>query len=118
RIPSTKLVGSLYPKRNMLVHYRLLQFYISKGAIVTKVHSVITFKQKILFKDYIENNARKRRENPTEGWKWKLLSNALYGYTCIRVENHKQCKLVVTEKEAERVTREPWFTNFPAMRTD
>ena len=44
-VQSSKLICDWSDKKNYLVHYRMLKFYIRYGLIVDKVHSVISFKQ-------------------------------------------------------------------------
>ncbi|CAG8694219.1 3918_t:CDS:2, partial [Racocetra fulgida] len=56
-----KLVQTLYPKKNYVVHYRALQIYMKFGMKVTKIHSAFKFRQSPWMKDYIEENIRKRK---------------------------------------------------------
>ena len=41
-----KLICDWTDKKNYLVHYRMLKFYVKHGMIVEKVHEVISFKQR------------------------------------------------------------------------
>ena len=40
-----KLVPNLIPKKNYGVHYKNLQYYLSQGLILKKVHRIPEFKQ-------------------------------------------------------------------------
>ena len=40
-----KLICDWSDKKNYLVHYRMLKFYIKHVMIIDKVHSIISFKQ-------------------------------------------------------------------------
>ena len=63
---------------------KLLKFYIDIGVKVDKVHSVISFSQKPLFKEYIMHCIEKRMQHsdePVLKTLYKLLCNALYGKT-------------------------------------
>ena len=40
-----KLISDWSDKKNYLIHYRMLKFYVRHGMIVEKVHSNISFKQ-------------------------------------------------------------------------
>ena len=44
-IQTSKLICDWSDKKNYLVHYRMLKFYVRHGMIVDKVHNVISFKQ-------------------------------------------------------------------------
>ncbi|PKY57580.1 hypothetical protein RhiirA4_478738, partial [Rhizophagus irregularis] len=56
-----KLVQTLYPKKNYVVHYRALQLYMKLGMKVTKIHGGLKFRQSPWMKEYIEENIRKRK---------------------------------------------------------
>ena len=43
--PCKKLICNWTDKKNYLIHYRMLKFYVKHGMIVEKVHEVISFKQ-------------------------------------------------------------------------
>ena len=67
-------------KKNYLVRYRMLKFYVSHGMIVDKVHNVISFKQSRWLEKYISFNTLKRNKakNDFEKDLYKLLNNAFY----------------------------------------
>ena len=44
-IQTSKLICDWSDKKNYLIHYRMLKFYIRHGMMVDKVHNVISFKQ-------------------------------------------------------------------------
>ena len=56
-----KLLAGHFDVNEYGVHIKLLQFYISVGCIVEKVHSVIGFAQAPYFKDYIIKCIRIKR---------------------------------------------------------
>ena len=59
---TNKLNPNLLPKKNCVVHYRNLQYYLSKGWILTKVHKILEFRQSAWMKPYIDFNTQKRKE--------------------------------------------------------
>ena len=53
-----KLICDWTDKRNYLIHYRMLKFYISHGMKIKQVHSVISFKQSKWLEKYIDFNTQ------------------------------------------------------------
>ena len=51
------LAPNLMSKKNYVVHYRNLQYCLSQGLILKKVHRILEFKQSALMKPYIDFNA-------------------------------------------------------------
>ena len=60
RIETTKLMPNLMGKTKYCTHYLNLKFYIEHGLQLTKIHSVISFKQSKWLAPYIEFNQRLR----------------------------------------------------------
>ena len=78
-----KLICDWSDKKNYLVHYGMLKFYIRHGMIVDKVHIIISFRQSRWLEKYISFNNRKRNRAKNEFEKdfYKLLHNSFYGKT-------------------------------------
>lgn len=78
---SKKLVCTLKPKSNYVVHHKLLRLYIRLGAVVTKVHRMVTFKEKAWVKPYMEKTLHNRREAKTKAEQdnYKLDANSVAG---------------------------------------
>ena len=47
-------------KKNCVVYYRNLKYYLSQGSILKKVHRILKFKQSAWMKPYIEYSKKKR----------------------------------------------------------
>ena len=84
-----KLICDWSDKKNNLVHYRLLKFYIRHGMIIDKVHNIRSFKQSKWLEKYISFNTQKRNKakNDFEKDFHKFLNNAFYGKTMENVRN-------------------------------
>ena len=95
-IQTSKLICDWSDKKNYLVHYRMLKFFIRHGMIVGKVHTVISFKQSRWLEKYINFNTQKRNQakNDFEKDFYKLLNNAFYGKTMENVRNRLKIKFI------------------------
>src|SRR5271156_5792447 len=58
----TKLMATCYNKKEYVVHFTALQFYIRNGLKITKIYNVIKFAQRPIFRDFIDYNSRRRQE--------------------------------------------------------
>ena len=83
-------------KKNYLIHYRKLKFYVRHGLIVDKVHDIISFKQIRWLEKYINFNTQQRNQavNDFEKVFYKLLNNVFFGKTLENVQNRLKIKLV------------------------
>ena len=75
-----KLVPNLRDKIKYVVHYKNLQYYLSLGMKLIKVHRTLKFKQSNWLKEYIEFNTEKRKNAVSEFKKnfFKLFINCIY----------------------------------------
>ena len=92
-----KLVPNLMAKEKYVVHYRNLQYYVSEGLVLKKVHRIIEFKQSDWMKSDIDFNTERTKEAANEADKnlFKLLNNDVYGKT---IENmRKRIKIRITK---------------------
>ena len=98
-----KLVCSLYDKKDYVVHIRSLKQALNHGIILKKVHRVTQFNQKAWLKAYIDVNAelRKQAKNDFEEDFFKLMNNAVFGKTMENGRNHRDIKLVTTDKRRD-----------------
>ena len=76
---TNKLVPNLIPKKNYVIRYRNLQYYLSQVWILKKVHKILEFKQSVWMKPYIDFNTERRKEATNEADKnlFKLLNNVV-----------------------------------------
>ena len=57
-----KLICDWSDKKNYLVYYRMLKFYVRHGMIIDKMHNIISFKQSSWLEKYINPNTQKRNQ--------------------------------------------------------
>ena len=107
-----KLICDWSDKKNYLVHYRMLKFYIRHGMIVDKVHNIISFKQSRWLEKYINFNTQKRNQavNDFEKDFYKLLNNAFYGKTMENVRNRLKIKFIKKDDYREIIKQQSKLT--------
>ena len=93
-----KLICDWTNKKNYLLHYRMLKFYVKHGMVVDKVYEIISFKQSKWLEKYINFNTQKRNlsKNDFEKDFYKLLNNSFYGKTMENIRN--RCKIEFIKK--------------------
>ena len=91
-----KLVCDWTDKRNYLIHYRMLKFYVRHGMKIKQVRRVISFKQSKWLEKCIDFNTQKRNQavNDFEKDFYKLLNNAFYGKTMENVRNRGKIEII------------------------
>ena len=111
-IQPSKLICDWSDKKNYLIHYRLLKFYIRHGMIVDKIHNVISFKQSRWLEKYINFNTQKRNKakNDFEKDFYKLLINAFYGKTMENVRNRLKIKIIKKDDYREIIKQQSKLT--------
>lgn len=100
-----KLLCTLYPKKNYVLHIKNLQLYCSLGMKLTKIHRTIVFKQDYILRDYIQFNSNKRQEAKSEAEKdmYKLMNNALFGKTMQNQRTEINYELVHNQQRLEKL---------------
>ena len=116
----TKLVCNLNDKENYPVHVLALKQALNHGLKLTKVHSVIEFRQEYWLKPYIDMNTelRKNAKNDFEKDFFKLMNNSVFGKTMENVRNHRDIKLVTTDKRRSILASEPNYHSSKRISKD
>ena len=98
-------------KKHYVIHFRLLQHFMSLGVEVTKVHRAISFHQDFVFKSYIDTNTAKRAASTTNFAKsyYKLKNNSLYGKTVENIRKRKNLRLCNAPKKFITYSSKPTF---------
>ncbi|XP_046547498.1 uncharacterized protein LOC124257474 [Haliotis rubra] len=118
--PSRKLVPNLFNKQKYVLHYRNLQFYLSHGMVLSKIHRAIQFKQTSWLEPFITFNTEKRREstNKTDKAFFKLMNNSCFGRSMMNVRKHVSVELVNTAKRLRKLCAKPTFEAFKIFNPD
>jgi hypothetical protein len=95
----SKLCPNLMDKKNYVIHYRNLKYALQSGLKITRIHRVMTFKQKPFMRSYIMKNTelRKAAKNEFEKDFFKLMNNSCFGKTMENVRNRIEFKLISVE---------------------
>ena len=103
-----KLICSIENKEKYVIHIRSLKQALNHQLKLKKVHRITQFKQNAWLKIYIDMNTelRKNAKNEFEKSFFKLMNNCFWE-TMENVRNHRDIKLVTSEKRRKRLVSEP-----------
>ena len=115
-----KLISNLQNKRNYVVHIALLKQALDHGLILKNVHRVIKFKQEACLKPYIEMNTDLRKEAKNEFKKgfFKLMNSSVFGETMENVRNHRDIRLVTSDKRRSILASEANYHSSKCISKD
>ena len=100
-----KLACNLHDKKGYVVHIRALKQVLIHGLIFKKVHTVILLNQESWLKPYIEENTKSKNEanNDLDKYFFKLMNNSIFGKTMENLKEHRNFKLVTTDKKRNKL---------------
>jgi hypothetical protein len=113
-VPTDKLIPNLFDKTEYIVHYRNLQYYVSQGIVIKKIHEAIEFDQASWMKPYIEFNTteRAKAKNDFEKDFYKLMNNSVFGKTMENLRKRVRVSVVQPQthpKKYKKLTSDPSF---------
>ena len=100
-----KLTCTMQNNENYVIHIRALKQALNNGLLLKKVHRVIKFNQEAWLKSYIGKNTELRKEAKNDFF--KLMNNSVFGKTMENVRNHRDIKIVATDKRRRILASEP-----------
>ena len=99
-----KLVCNVHNKKNYVAHIKALKQALNHGLILKKVQRVIQFNHEVWLKPYSDMNKAK---NDFQKDFFKVMNNAVFGKTMENVREHRNIKLVTTDKRRNQLPSEP-----------
>ena len=108
-----KLIPNLGDKVKYVVHYKNLQYYLSLGMKLEKVHRILKFKQSDWLKEYLQFSTKKRQESTDEFNKsfFNLLINCIYRKSMKNIRKRISVKLINYSKDYLRCVSKPNFVS-------
>jgi hypothetical protein len=109
-----KLLSTLQPKYNYIIHFKNLKLYLQLGLKLTHIHRVLRFHQKKILAPFIEKctEARKASKTKFEQDQFKKIANCCYGKTIQNVRNYSKTIFVRNLNTLKKHTASIFFKNF------
>lgn len=114
---SEKLVTDLKDKIKYFTHYRNLKLYVSLGAVVTKVHKIVSFVQSDFMKDFINKLVEMRKTAKECGDEClvngtKLMMNSCFGKFIENIRKRQNIRLIdLTDENGPKMYRKVISSN-------
>ena len=111
KIGRGEIIINLKDKKGYVVHINALNQALKYRLKLKKLHWVIEFQKSKWMKAYIMLNTRLRKDAKNEFKKdfFKLMNNSVFGKTMENIRNHKDIKLVTSDKKYLKYVMKPNF---------
>ena len=106
-----KLMGHFYDRKRITIHWYALRLYLQLGMRLTKVHSIIAYRQSEWLKSWVQGNAEQRAQSATEVRRklYKDMNTNLYGKTLQSCRDLQDIKLKTSWKRCKGLVAKPTF---------
>ena len=115
-----KLVPNFYDKKEYIVHYSVLKFYLTQGLKLQKINKILCFTQSTILKSYVQlnNSLRKKATNEFDRQFYKLMNNSVFGKTCESVRRHIDLHLTADIKRCNKLISRQTFKSIKMCNND
>ena len=113
---SEKLITNLGNDSNTYLNFEMYQLFKQAGYDV-EIKKILEFKQKAIFKNYIEYLYSKKKQYALQNKKsmelcFEIMMNSFYGSTLTDKTRFKDIKICTTKSQALKLTKKPNFNSF------
>ena len=107
----TKLISDQFDKLEYICHVANLKFYLEQGMKLGTIHRVLKFKQKAIFKPYIQLCIEERAKTSSLAEKnlWKLACNSIFGKTITNLEKRAHIEFISEQNKLQNAINSPYF---------
>ena len=115
-----KLVCNLFNKKKYVIHVNSLKQALNHGLKLKKIPRIIEYNKTEWLKTYIDMNTELRKEakNDFEKDLFKLMNNSVFGKSMENIRNHKDIRLVITDKKRNKLVSEPNYHTINLISED
>ena len=111
---STKLTTTLNGLNKYIVHSAILDFYVSQGLVVKKIHRAISFVSSKFLKKWIDLCTKNRKECVKRGDSigknyWKLMVNSCFGKFCEDLKKRRETTFITNSVQAKKELSSPLY---------
>ena len=106
-----KLIPNLGDKVKYIVHYKNLEYYLSLGMKLIKIHRILGFKQSNWLKSYVDFKTEKRKQSSCEFGKnfFKLMISYVYSKSVENIRKRINVKVINDQKTYLKCVNKPNF---------
>ena len=111
------------PKKDYVVHFRVLQFAVKHGFILDDVSAIYIGDQRPWLRDYVKHNNNFRSEADSRNDEFcssrmKDMNNFLFGKTAEQVRNRTNVVIKIDDHEARKLISKPTFKRSQVLNED
>ncbi|CAH0382338.1 unnamed protein product [Bemisia tabaci] len=120
RSSQTKLLATLWDKKNYVIHSRALKQAVQHGLIITKIHRGIKFRQLPFVRGFVEKTTKLRQQskNAFEKDLFKLLVNSQFGKFLESVQKRMDVEVVTNSQRFRKIVRDNFFKKASIFNRD